>query len=144
MKEKVFALLAVAASVLLVARPAGAATSDTVAGAVRAELDAVDPPAAADFEGALPDGYLVADAEDVGHYLTTQLGDGTSLRIELADQLGDEGETHGFDVAPARTLDIGPGEDELLARLFVSVSATTVAGALEALRPWLTATSSRP
>jgi CubicO group peptidase (beta-lactamase class C family) len=31
----------------------------------------------ADFTGALPDGYLVATPEDLGHYLTMQLGDGT-------------------------------------------------------------------
>ncbi|MEV6850710.1 serine hydrolase domain-containing protein [Actinoplanes sp. NPDC051411] len=38
---------------------------------------------AADFPGALPDGYLVSTAEDLGHYLTMQLGDGTYQGHEL-------------------------------------------------------------
>lgn len=63
----------------------------------------------------------------------------TALLVERADQyLGHEGETHGLDVAPARTLEVAAAGP--LARLFVTVPATTVTEALDALEPWLART----
>jgi hypothetical protein len=62
----------------------------------------------------------------------------TRLVIDRANQeLGWEGATHGTGRTPDRTLDIGPTEAEFVARLFVTVPATTIAGTVEALEPWL-------
>ncbi|MEU8166824.1 hypothetical protein AB0B97_09945 [Micromonospora sp. NPDC049004] len=63
----------------------------------------------------------------------------TRLVIDRADQeLGWEGATHGSGLTPDRTLDIGPTEAEVVARLFVTVPADTIAGSVQALGPWLT------
>lgn len=60
------------------------------------------------------------------------------LVIDRADQdLGWEGATHGTGLTPDRTLEIGPAEADVVARLFVRVPATTIAGTVEALEPWL-------
>jgi hypothetical protein len=60
------------------------------------------------------------------------------LWIERGDQeLGWEGATHGTSLTPDRTLEIEPAEDDVVARLFVTVPATTIAGTAEALEPWL-------
>lgn len=48
-----------------------------------------------------------------------------SLRIERAGQAGNDGETHGADVGPARFFGIGADEDQVLARLFGTVPAAT-------------------
>lgn len=62
----------------------------------------------------------------------------TRLVIDRADQyLGWEGETHGTGLVPDRTLEIGPAEEEVVARLFVTVPAGTLAATAAALRPWL-------
>ncbi|MGC4771351.1 hypothetical protein ACLQ25_20570 [Micromonospora sp. DT44] len=62
----------------------------------------------------------------------------TRLVINRADQeLGWEGATHGTALSPDRTLDIAPAGAEVVARLFVAVPATTFAGTVEALQPWL-------
>ncbi|MCF0093856.1 hypothetical protein B0E54_02696 [Micromonospora sp. MH99] len=62
----------------------------------------------------------------------------THLVIDRADQdLGWEGATHGSGLTPDRTLDIGPTEAEVVARLFVTVPADTIAGSAQALGPWL-------
>ncbi|WP_255608332.1 hypothetical protein [Micromonospora sp. PLK6-60] len=62
----------------------------------------------------------------------------TRLVIDRASQeMGWEGETHGTGLTPDRTLEIEPAEDEVVARLFVAVPATTIAGTVAALAPWL-------
>ncbi|RAO46640.1 hypothetical protein ONO86_03176 [Micromonospora noduli] len=62
----------------------------------------------------------------------------TRLVINRANQeLGWEGATHGTGRTPDRTMEIGPTEAEFVARLFVTVAATTIAGTVEALEPWL-------
>ncbi|MCO1593679.1 hypothetical protein M8C17_00670 [Micromonospora sp. RHAY321] len=62
----------------------------------------------------------------------------TRLMIDRADQyLGWEGATHGAGLTPDRRLEIGPAEVDVVARLFVTVPATTIAGTVEALEPWL-------
>ncbi|MGK5740017.1 hypothetical protein [Micromonospora sp. URMC 103] len=62
----------------------------------------------------------------------------TRLVIDRADQeLGWEGASHGTGLTPDRTLEIGPTEGDVVARLFVAVPATTIAGTVEALEPWL-------
>ncbi|WP_433124496.1 hypothetical protein ACQPWW_19555 [Micromonospora sp. CA-240977] len=62
----------------------------------------------------------------------------TRLVINRADQyLGWEGETHGCALTPDRTLDIGPTEADVVARLFVTVAAATIAESVQALGPWL-------
>ncbi|MET8253951.1 hypothetical protein [Micromonospora sp. NPDC005197] len=62
----------------------------------------------------------------------------TRLVIDRADQdLGWEGATHGSGLTPDRTLDIGPAEADVVARLFVTVPAATIAGSVQALGPWL-------
>jgi hypothetical protein len=62
----------------------------------------------------------------------------TRLVIDRADQdLGWEGATHGAGLIPDRTLHIGPAEADVVARLFVSAPAATIAGTVEALGPWL-------
>jgi hypothetical protein len=62
----------------------------------------------------------------------------TRLVIDRADQdLGWEGETHGAGLTPDRTLEIRPAEADVVARLFVTVPAATIAGTAEALEPWL-------
>lgn len=62
----------------------------------------------------------------------------TRLVVDRASQeLGWEGATHGTDLTPDRTLEIEPGETEVVARLFVAVPATTFAGTVAALEPWL-------
>ncbi|GAA1639597.1 hypothetical protein [Actinoplanes couchii] len=63
----------------------------------------------------------------------------TRLVIDRADQyLGWEGATHGVALAPDRVLEIKPGESDMVARLFVTVAATTITGTVAALDPWLT------
>jgi hypothetical protein len=62
----------------------------------------------------------------------------TRLVIDRAGQdLGWEGATHGIGLAPGRTLEIGPAEADVVARLFVTVPAATIAGTVRALGPWL-------
>lgn len=63
----------------------------------------------------------------------------TRLLIGAADQdLGWEGATHGTGLTPDRWLEIKPSKEEIVARLFVTVAASTLAASVEALRPWLT------
>ncbi|MEV0717021.1 hypothetical protein [Asanoa sp. NPDC050611] len=60
------------------------------------------------------------------------------LVIDRADQeMGWEGATHGTGLTPDRTLEIEPAERDVVARLFVTVPTTTIAGTVEALEPWL-------
>ncbi|WP_039905845.1 hypothetical protein [Micromonospora lupini] len=60
------------------------------------------------------------------------------LVIQRADQeLGWEGATHGSGLTPDRHLEIEPAEGDVVARLFVTVPAATIAGTVEALEPWL-------
>ncbi|WP_051723956.1 hypothetical protein [Micromonospora chokoriensis] len=62
----------------------------------------------------------------------------TRLVIDRADQeLGWEGATHGTGLTPDRNLEIEPAKADVVARLFVSVPATTIARTVEALDPWL-------
>ncbi|MDG4809497.1 hypothetical protein O7634_22345 [Micromonospora sp. WMMD1120] len=63
----------------------------------------------------------------------------TRLVIDRADQdLGIEGTTHGAGRTPDRTLHIGPAQADVVARLFVTLPASTIVGTVEALGPWLT------
>jgi len=62
----------------------------------------------------------------------------TRLVIDRAGQeMGWEGATHGTGRTPDRNLDIGPAETDVVGRLFVTVPATTIAGTVAALEPWL-------
>jgi hypothetical protein len=62
----------------------------------------------------------------------------TRLVIDRAGQdLGWEGTTHGTGLVPDRTLEINPAETQVVARLFVTVPAATIAATVEALGPWL-------
>ncbi len=61
----------------------------------------------------------------------------TRLVIDRAGQyLGWEGETHGTGLTPDRTLEIGPAEADVVARLFVTAPAATITETVEALDPW--------
>ncbi|MFD1367077.1 hypothetical protein [Actinoplanes sichuanensis] len=62
----------------------------------------------------------------------------TRLVIDRAGQeMGWEGATHGHGLTPDRTLDVEPVDTDVVARLFVTVPATTLTATAEALRPWL-------
>lgn len=79
-----------------------------------------------------------ADGMDVEALELPSSPPATRLMADRTDQdLGWEGATHGTGLAPERTLEIEPAEADVVARLFVTVSATTIAGTVEAMEPWL-------
>jgi hypothetical protein len=63
----------------------------------------------------------------------------THLEVNRVGQyMGWEGATHGTGLAPDRTLNIEPTDEDVVARLFVNLAGDTIAGSVQALVPWLT------